>query len=115
MQESLSYEPRFSNDKRNLQSGLNPSFIQSNEVTKYSTHIPITEAVFCILPSIIHNIMPSNISALQFPPGNNYEFKFVAEGAANLVFEVLVPHHDENDMSIFNGEMPLFFRTGTSL
>lgn len=40
----------------------------------------------------------------QFPPGNDYEFKFVAEGAANLVFEVLVPPKDDKSSNIFNGE-----------
>jgi inositol-pentakisphosphate 2-kinase len=47
------------------------------------------------------------VSQFQFPPGNDYEFKFVAEGAANLVFEVVVPPKDDNGSSIFDGENPI--------
>lgn len=52
------------------------------------------------------------VSRFQFPPGSNYEFKFVAEGAANFVFEVLVPPKDEDGNAIFNGEKPLSLDTG---
>jgi hypothetical protein len=59
------------------------------------------------MPSINPSFSTS-VLQFQFPPGNNYEFKYVAEGAANLVFEVLVPPQDEDGKTIFNGEIPLF-------
>ncbi len=39
----------------------------------------------------------------ELPPSaaDDYEFKFVGEGASNVVFEVIVQPHDEHSRNLF--------------
>lgn len=46
----------------------------------------------------------TSIPTLPLNSANNYKFKFVGEGAANIVFEVVTEPQDEN-RSIFQGEV----------
>ena len=47
---------------------------------------------------------PSSIPVLPLSDTDSYTFKFVGEGAANVVFEVLAPSGDDTSGTIFQGE-----------
>ncbi len=51
---------------------------------------------------------PSSIPVLPLSETDSYTFKFVGEGAANIVFEVLAPSGDDTSGIIFQGEYYLF-------